>query len=159
MKSELNSRSGKLNPMYKHGGYGSRLYEVWRTMKKRCNNPKNSQYHLYGGRGITVCEEWQKFEPFYEWAMSNGYRDDLTIDRIDSNGNYEPLNCRWATWKEQQNNRRNNHLITYNGETKTLKQWSEKIGISWFTLYERLKRGWSVEKVLSTPQMRKRRQL
>lgn len=142
---------GKSNPMYKHGGYGTRLYEIWRSLKKRCLNPKTEQYSNYGGRGITVCDEWRdSFQAFYDWAMANGYRDDLTLDRIDGNGNYEPSNCRWATWKEQQNNRRNNHFITYNGETKTLKQWSEQVGIDWDILYSRLKKGWSVEKALTT---------
>lgn len=158
MKSELTIRLfEKENNRYKHGQYGSRLYETWQTMKKRCSNPNNRQYHLYGGRGIIVCDEWRNdFQAFYDWAMSHGYADDLTIDRIDVNGNYEPSNCRWATMKEQQNNRRNNHLITYNGETKTLKQWSEKIGIDWGVLYSRLKKGWSIEKSLTTKQMRQR---
>ena len=132
----------------KHGMFGTRLYGIWHGIKTRCENPHNRNYQNYGGRDIRLCDEWQDFEPFKEWAFNNGYKDSLTIDRIDVNGNYEPSNCRWATVKEQQNNKRTNHIVTYNGETKTVSQWAEELGINRETIYTRLSRGWSAERAL-----------
>lgn len=115
-------------------GYGNtKLCKVWNGMHRRCENKKSDAYSNYGGRGIKVCNEWSGEDGFYkfrEWALSNGYQEGLTIDRIDGNGNYEPGNCRWATYKEQNNNLRSNHNIEYNGETHTISEWSEITGIS-----------------------------
>lgn len=100
-------REGLIHRNTTHGKYSSKLYGVWNCMKQRCNNPKNNRFHDYGGRGITVCNEWKDdFQAFHDWAMSNGYAEGLSIDRIDVNGNYEPSNCRWVTMLEQRHNRR-----------------------------------------------------
>lgn len=119
-------------------------------MINRCFRTKDKRYKDYGGRGITVCNEWRNsFKAFYAWAIANGYTDELTIDRIDNNGNYEPSNCRWLSLKEQANNRRSNHLVTYDGQTKTITQWSEERNIKKSTLQRRLsKNGWSVKRAL-----------
>lgn len=131
-----------------HGMTGTRIFKIWCGMKKRCYDPKQPAYKNYGGRGIKLCDEWLDFSKFYSWAMANGYTDELTIDRIDVNGNYEPSNCRWATHKEQNNNTRRSRLLTYDGETLTLSQWSEKTGINHATLWDRLNSGWTVGEAL-----------
>jgi len=134
----------------KHGMTNTRLHHIWKSIKQRCYNPNNNRYSNYGGRGITVCDEWRNsFNAFYEWAMANGYADDLTIDRKDTNGNYEPSNCCWATQKEQQNNRRNNCLITHNGETHTLAEWAAITGLKYQTIQRRLKTGWNIKDALT----------
>ena len=128
-----------------------RLGDTLQNMKARCNNPNNIHYKNYGGRGITVCEEWQHVDKFREWAYNNGYKPGLTIDRIDVNGNYEPSNCRWITMQEQQFNKTDSHLITYKGETKCLAEWENQLGIDHRTILARLNNGWTVEQALFTP--------
>ena len=122
-------------------------------MKARCYNEKTSRYANYGGRGIKICEEWLNekngFENFYTWAITHGYSDNLSIDRINVNGNYEPKNCRWADDKEQSRNRTDNRFISYNGETRCISDWCEKLNIPQSTVINRLNRGLSVDKVLS----------
>lgn len=132
----------------KHGMSHSRIYRIWSNMKARCETKTNKAYGLYGGRGISVCAEWEEFIPFRDWALSNGYQDNLTLDRMDNDGNYEPGNCRWATPKEQGNNTRCCHYITYNGETKTVRGWEEALGYSRGIIHSRLKSGWSVERAI-----------
>lgn len=128
----------------------SRLYGIWRGMKKRCYNKSNEAYPEYGGRGIKVCEEWKdNFLAFYEWSMKNGYEEGLSIDRTDNDGDYEPGNCTWTTSKNQNNNRRANHFIEFNGERLTLAQWEERTGIRQETIRRRLKVGWSIEDALT----------
>lgn len=137
--------------MKTHGMTNTRLHRIWRAMKRRCYNPHFEQYKDYGGKGVGICSEWKNdFLSFYRWAMANGYADNLTIDRKDISGNYDPSNCRWATRKEQANNRRNNHLVTYQGKAQTIAQWAEETGIQDATIEARLKRGWSVERTLET---------
>ena len=134
----------------KHGMNKSRLYKIYCQIKYRCYNVTYSEFQYYGGRGIKMCDEWRNdFMAFYSWAMANGYADNLTIDRIDANGNYEPSNCRWATQKKQQNNRRNNRVLTHNDETHTIAEWSEKTGINYKTLYSRIYTlKWDIAKAL-----------
>lgn len=135
-----------------HGLRKTRLYRTWRHMRERCYYPKENRYAQYGGRGITVCDEWKNdFHAFYAWAMANGYNDGLSIDRIDVNGNYEPSNCRWATLEEQANNKRTSHLITIGGETLTLSEWLAKVNLTSRAFYNRVKKGMSEEQAILTP--------
>lgn len=119
---------GKLHDIFtRHGESHTRLHNAWANMKYRCLNPNADCYENYGGRGITVCEEWiNSYEAFRDWALSNGYTDDLTLDREDNNGNYEPDNCRWVTYTTQNNNRRDNVLYEVDGEVLTLEELSRK---------------------------------
>ena len=120
---------------------GTRIYETWQDMKRRCYNKQNVRYNRYGGRGIKVCEEWlNNFQSFYDWAISNGYSDDLTIDRIDNDGNYEPSNCRWSTVKEQCNNRSSNINITIGNATKSLMSWCEIFNVDYKKVHSRYQR-------------------
>lgn len=136
-----------------HHMSGQPLYVVWQGMIRRCTYKRHKNFADYGGRGIKVCDEWlHDFKAFHDWAMANGYTEGLTIDRIDVNGDYCPENCRLATMKEQANNRRNNRLLTFRGDTHTLTEWAAITGISLYTLNSRLNQlGWSVERALSTP--------
>jgi len=128
----------------------SKPYSVWAAMKSRCSNPKNEGYHNYGGRGITVCDKWLTFDGFWE-DMEQGYKEGLTLDRKDNNGNYEKSNCRWITQLEQSNNMRRNVMITLNGETDTLANMCRKYNKLYDTIFGRLFRyGWSVEKAFSS---------
>lgn len=133
-------------------GKPTRLYKVWDGMKARCYNPNKAYYSIYGGRGITMCDEWHySFEKFRDWALANGYKDGLTIDRINNDGNYCPENCRWATVSQQNNNKSTNHYLTYNGETKTIMQWAEATGFPFHAILARVKKGMSAEYALLTP--------
>lgn len=133
-----------------HGLYGSRIYNIYRAMIDRCYNHNAKRYQDYCGRGILVCKEWKEnVESFKEWALNNGYKDNLTIDRIDNNGIYEPNNCRWTTMKEQGNNRRNSKLYSLFGKDKTLSQWCEIYNKKYELVKGRMRIGWSLEKTLT----------
>lgn len=134
----------------KHGMRNTRLYNIWRSMRQRCSNPKRANYHNYGGKGVKVCSEWDSdFIHFYTWAMENGYSESLSIDRIDSDGDYEPSNCRWASYKEQNNNRYSNKFIEFAGQRHTIAEWGDITGIKAATIWARLNKGWSIERALS----------
>jgi len=125
-----------------HGMEGTRIYHIWRSVISRCNNPKDICYHLYGGRGIKICDRWHhSFENFYQ-DMKEDYSDNLTIDRIDTDGDYEPSNCKWSTQKEQGNNRRNNRYITLGDVTKTLTEWCEQYKANYFNVWALINRGY-----------------
>jgi hypothetical protein len=134
----------------RHGKSNTRLYKTWKGMIRRCYNANGDKYPNYGGRGITVCPEWRyNFEHFYQWAMEKGCNDTLTIDRIDVNGNYEPLNCRWATPREQANNKTDNHILRFRGIKKTVAEWADVVGMDKKLIYDRIKYGWSIERALT----------
>lgn len=130
----------KLSPEIK------RLHRIWTQMRQRCENPNNHAYEYYGGRGIKVCNEWQEVEPFEKWALENGYQKELTIDRIDTNGDYCPENCRWVTMLVQGNNTRKNRRITYKGRTQSLADWCRELDLDYFRTKARLNScGYTVE--------------
>ena len=135
-----------------HGKTNTRLYKIWCAMKHRCENPASEKSKKnYKDRGITICKEWHDFINFQKWALENGYADNLSIDRIDNNGNYCPENCKWSTAKEQAQNRRSNVFVTYNNKTQTISQWADELNIKRKTLTERLRKGWSVERAFTYP--------
>lgn len=135
-----------------HNESGTRLYNIWRGIKQRCRYKRNVSYKNYGGRGIDVCNEWyNSYETFRDWALLNGYEDELTIDRVDNEKNYEPDNCKWSTHKTQANNRRSSKIITHNGHSKTLSQWAEHLNVKKSTLSMRLQSGWSESETLDKP--------
>lgn len=131
----------------RHGQSKDRIFRIWTGIRKRCNNPNTRSYSRYGGRGIKICERWNIFENFYE-DMKTGYSDDLTIDRINVNGNYEPSNCRWATWTGQARNKTNNRLISIDGTIKTSTEWGEISGTNPATINYRVKKGWGTREAV-----------
>lgn len=128
----------------------NRIRNIWHQMRRRCYDPSADSYKYYGGKGVRICEQWNDdFNAFYDWSLSHGYESRLTIDRIDSSGNYEPSNCKWSTMKEQDNNRSNNIIIEYLGESHTIPEWSEILGIAQHVIRTRLDRGWSIEETMT----------
>lgn len=161
LKAEnASKRMSQYNKQFEHGHTDTRLYKIWAGMKTRCTNPNQQSYKDYGGRGITVCEEWlSNFLSFYNWAIENGYQDGLTLERIDNNGNYCPTNCTWITMKEQSWNRRNSikQDITAFGETKAAHEWEqdERCVVKLNTLLYRIGAGWNSETAITKSSERK----
>lgn len=140
-----------------HGKSKTRLYNTWTNIKQRCYNPNNNHYKNYGGRGIKMCDEWRyDYDTFEYWAYQNGYNDSLTIDRICNDGDYTPENCRWVTKVIQDNNKRTNVVIEYNGESHTIMEWSRILDIPYSTLQSRHKLGWSTKQIIETPKHKHR---
>jgi hypothetical protein len=152
LKNELAKESIKKCIHIKHGKSRSRIYRIYQGMKERCYNTNNKRYKNYGERGIIICEEWLNnengFINFYNWAMANGYTDDLTIDRINVDGNYEASNCRWITNKEQQSNKTYHHLLEYNGKIQNIAKWSEETGLPYDVIWRRIEDNWNIEDIL-----------
>lgn len=138
---------------YFHGESYTRVHRIWDNMKGRCYNKNSTDYPRYGGRGITVCDEWKNdYQAFSKWARISGYRDDLTLDRIENNVGYCPENCRWVSRKKQANNTRNCKYYLFNGESHTLAEWADIVRIPKTTLWNRIKMyGWDLERTLTTP--------
>ena len=137
----------------KHGGSGTPLYNVWKSMRQRCNNSKLHDYRWYGMDGVKICEEWDNFANFREWALKNGYKSGLTIDRVNSHGPYSPENCRWVTIQEQQKNKRNVLKFLYLGDLYTVDTFCDKFGISKAMFYDRKHKGWSLNQIATTPKI------
>lgn len=133
----------------KHGKSKHPLYSVWKGMKNRCNNPKDSKYKYYGGKGVKLCSDWDSFQNFYDWAIGNGYSNGLTIDRIDNSKGYCPENCRWVTREFQSRNRSNCFYVTYNGTTMTASELERLTGVSRKTIINRILNGYTVEQAIS----------
>ena len=124
----------------RHGDSRSRLYQIWRSMRGRCNRKTHKHYYLYGGNGIRVCDEWNNdYVPFMEWAHANGYSDELTLDRIDPNGNYEPSNCRWITMHDQARNKSTNVIVSYHGKTGCLTDMCRELNVNKVTVRSRMR--------------------
>lgn len=144
-RSHGESHSGK-------DGNATRLYQSWLAMRGRVNSPNGPMYYRYGGRGIKVCPEWESFETFRDWALANGYRDDLTIDRIDNDGDYCPGNCRWTDSQQQARNRSSNIVGVIDGHKACLAEHADRHGISYDVAIQRIKKlGWSLERAVTTP--------
>ena len=144
----------------KHGLSGgkqntNRIYRIWRNMKSRCLNSNTPKFKNHGGRGVFICREWLDFENFYNWAIQNGYADNLTLERINNNEGYYPTNCEWTTYKKQNFNKRVNRIVTYRNESRPLMEWSNLLGFKFSTLWARLYQyNWSIDKAFEIPTKR-----
>jgi len=148
--ASLENRVSRFKGKY-YGESTTRLARCHAEMMRRCYDPADKSWKYYGGQGVSVVDIWHTYAAFKQWALSNGYRDDLTLDRIDYRGNYCPENCRWITIQAQQRNKRSNKWLTYKGETKPLATWAEELGFNYYVVRSRLRYGWSVERAFETP--------
>ena len=145
-------QTGEKSHLYKHGMCHTRINSIYRKIKQRCLNKNDSAYNHYGGRGIKICKEWEdSFEAFCDWSFRNGYAKNLTIDRIDNDGDYSPDNCRWVDMKTQQNNRGNNTIIEINGIRKTVAEWCDEYETNYKLAYKRIRNGWNPVDALTIP--------
>ena len=148
LRSEINSAALSVRQTT-HGMFGTPIYNVWRGMLTRCNNPNSKAFKDYGGRGIKVCKRWEKFERFY--SDMGDPPPGMTLERKKNHLGYSPANCEWATRKAQQNNRRTCVTLTYKGRTQTVTQWAEELGLDRMVVYDRVRAGWDTERILTTP--------
>jgi hypothetical protein len=142
------TRGKKTHGLTRCDHHKTHLYAVWIAMKQRCMNPQAANYFRYGGRGIQVCADWMDYLTFHQWAVAHGYQAGLTIERMENEGNYEPGNCRWATWAEQSNNKRTNVHLMFNGVSRTFGQWANITGINRRTIQSRVQHGWPTARAL-----------
>lgn len=153
-------REQRLNANTKHNLSHTRIKRIYYDMRSRCYDKNTPKFHNHGGRGIRVCDEWMTengLEIFYEWAINNGYQDDLSIDRIDNDGNYTPENCRWATIEEQNFNRRNNRLFEINGACKHAKEWCKEYDVNINTFWQRDRKGYTGADLIAPPKYRRKK--
>ena len=127
----------------------TKLYVMWKNIRQRCYNPKNNSFKYYGAKGIKMCEDWNIFNNFQLWAKSNGYKEGLSIERIDVSKNYEPQNCKFIPWQEQAHNKTNTVRIDFNGTTKTIFEWSEIYGLPVYLIKKRMRLGWTKERMFT----------
>jgi hypothetical protein len=143
---------GTFHKKYENSVIGNKIYNTWNRMINRCYNPKSHKYYRYGKRGISVCKDWlNNYDNFYIWCINNGYKEGLSLDRINNDGNYEPSNCRWTTRKQQQRNMCRNRIITYKNQTHCLAEWCERLNLKYETIKSRLNKGWSIERAFEEP--------
>lgn len=135
---------------YNSEGKRSKLYHVWGSMKERCFNKNSKSYPDYGGRGVTICDEWLDYTNFHKWAIQNGYKEGLTIERDNNNLNYQPSNCRWIPKSDQSKNRSSVRYLEWNGVTRSVTEWSELTGIPSNVINQRIRRSWDINKSLTT---------
>lgn len=153
LKNGHTKSCGCLKKSEQSQGYSAtRLYRIWLNMHNRCYNKKHDAFKWYGKKGVSICKEWHDFLPFREWALANGYKETLSIDRINSSGNYEPSNCQWVTQKEQMNNVSSNKILEFQGVQYTQAQFAEKFNLKYHTVRNRVRMGWSLERIVSTPE-------